>query len=163
MKTPNVRVRRVPASATIITLAAAGILAAAAVGHAAPAALQCHVELITLAPSTATTGVEYGSTRCGALLGSGVQQDHFTIRPVSATAGTGGGHYRQYFDTGTIAGTFHLAFQATTSAIRYHGGATITSGTGAFSGARRSETLTCSSHDGGSRSSCTATIILTRA
>jgi len=153
------------------SLAAAMIIAATvcapagaktAASGARTATMRCHVELITLAPPTAASGIEYGSVNCNAPIGTGVQQDRFSIHAASASSASAAGAYRQYFATGTVAGAFHLTFHATAATIRYAGRAAITSGTGAYSGARGSETISCASTDGGTHSHCTTTIVLAR-
>ena len=95
----------------------------------------------------AQQGDEYGTVRCGKLLGSGVQADTFTVPASGDTVA----RYTLYLSTGTIHGKYDLAPQEGTLNFletSYLGKLTVAGGTGAFKGAKGTGTMTCITTDG---------------
>ncbi len=82
------------------------------------------------------------------MLAAGVERVFFKASPtLLPTAGSVTGTFKQYYDRGTVSGTFSVA---PTGAVTYAGNGTLDSGTGAYRGARGTITrLSCSSPDGG--------------
>lgn len=156
----HVDMRRVTVIA-LMALLVAGATGAVA-GHAKRG--DCKIELESLAAPTDREGTKFGTARCTGVLSKGVERVTFKALPTSPTAGTVTGAYKQYYDRGTVHGTFELTFSiAPTGAVTYSGGGTVDGGTGAYRRVRGTVTkLTCSSPDGGVHTSCTARVTLTR-
>ncbi len=108
-------------------------------------------------------GAEYGGASCGKLLGNGVQADSFNV----PDSGDVLSHYRLYFRTGTLHGSYDLVPQegsfngSNFSEVDYLGTLTITGGTGAYQGAKGLGTMTCKTLDG-IHTSCTDRLKLTK-
>jgi hypothetical protein len=107
-------------------------------------------------------GHEYGLVSCGTL-GKGVQSESLTLQDTGNYVGT----YTEYFDTGTIHGTYTLipgdsipTGPTTFNAANYTGTATVVGGTGAYRKAIGTGTLTCSTPDS-IHSSCSEKLKLT--
>jgi len=95
----------------------------------------------------AAQGTEYGTVQCGKLLGQGVQADTFTL----AAGGDTLAHYKLYFGSGTIHGSYDLTPQESDFNFLetdYLGKLTIAGGTGAFQGLKGTGTMTCQTLDG---------------
>ena len=124
----------------------------------------CKLELESLAAPTDRTGTKFGTVRCRGVLGKGVERVVFAAAPTSPTAGSVSGTYKQYFDRGTVRGTFRMSFTADPAGVvTYAGGGTIDGGTGAYRRVRGTVTeLTCSSPDRGTHTTCTVRLSLTR-
>jgi hypothetical protein len=139
-------------AAIIALIAVVGSAAAAG----SPTTVSCTLKLTDQSPPTARSGADFGFVNCGKPFGSGVQTDTFKETFASKTSGSVTGPYKEYFDTGTVQGTYTLAITVTgkTSAT-FKGTAKYTGGTGAFSHAAGSGTLSCSSADG-VHTTCTA-------
>ena len=104
--------------------------------------MKCHISLGTLPPPGSpavdqppSKGSQYGPVRCNQL-GSGVQQDTFTVPDSGDTVGK----YWQYFSNGSIHGKFDLTPTEASGALSstsfsneaWVGQITVTGGTGAF-------------------------------
>jgi hypothetical protein len=105
----------------------------------------------TAATPAAERGTQYGPVSCRKVLGGGVQYDKFTLMATGNLQGA----FRRYFKTGTIRGSFTLipkesppTSQTTFATTRYKGKSQIVGGTGAFSNAKGTGKLACSSPDG---------------
>ncbi len=118
----------------------------------------CTTYVTTLIPSGQTEltppaqqGTDYGSVRCnGTRLPGGVQWDTWSIPARGATGGT----FRQYFNAGTIHGTFDLTpgeapppTQANLAAESYTGTITVDRGSGIYRGITGSGTEVCGTPD----------------
>lgn len=95
----------------------------------------------------AQAGAEYGTVRCGKLLGPGVQEDRFTMPTSGDTLAT----FWLYFHAGAVHGTYDLTPQ--TGALNFLetdwiGTLKIVGGTGAYTGAKGTGTMTCKTPDG---------------
>lgn len=100
-----------------------------------------------------SSGTEYGTARCGTLLGGGVQRDTFTVPASGDTVAK----YVMYFNTGSIHGTYDLTPQSSSLnflATDWTGTMKVLGGTGAYKGVKGTGTMTCASNDG-VHSSCT--------
>jgi hypothetical protein len=136
------RTRAIPVAAAI---AAASALAVG-IGQAGAASkatkISCVVKLQEHndpgKPANPLVGQDFGTITCTSPLGNGLQHDNFTMTPTSMKplAGTGVVHFKDFFDAGTIAGTWTLKWSgSSTSDIKF----TITKvsfskGTGVFKG-----------------------------
>lgn len=104
----------------------------------------------TSVAAPAPDGQEYGTTACGRPLGSGVQQDTFTLQDSGDTTAS----FKMYFPKGSIQGTYDLfpgegSFGASNfSQQDSQGTLTVTGGTGRFRGTTGAGTLQCTSPDG---------------
>jgi hypothetical protein len=85
-------------------------------------------------------GIDLGLVTCGKPLGHGVYFGAYkdTLNPPSATET---GSMKEYFDRGTLHGTYKFAGQISTG--KYTGSAKITGGTGLYQHARGLLKLTC--------------------
>ena len=136
---------RLPAVAMV---AAAGVLAVT-VGTAPAGTVKrvsCSFDLTATIPPNAvsvnpyaTSGHHVGSVSCGRPLGSGVDTDVYSV----ALLRTSGG-YKQYFDKGTIRGSYSMSGRINATSETLRGTITVTGGTGAFTRASGSGTLSCS-------------------
>ena len=67
------------------------------------------------------------------------------------------GSYTNWFDAGTVYGTYSLRGQYTSAtAATFKGKFTESGGTGAYKGAKGTGTLTCSTTNAGATSTCTS-------
>jgi hypothetical protein len=146
----------------LVRIAGAALVAALLVANATAAGAgsskkgTCTLQLQTLAAPGAS-GEDFGTVACDRRFGKGVQHNpNVTVTPTSQTTGTATGPYKQFFDTGTVHGTFKLAYTlAPPSGVTYTGTATISGGTGAYKHVRGSAKVTCESADGGAHTTCT--------
>jgi hypothetical protein len=127
--------------------------------HKRPTHVTCTLNLYAVIKQPAPTAANFGTTRCSAGLGTGVQQDSSTTTRTSPTTGSFTGPFKMFFDQGTIYGTFTISFVTTLEplatdppsfAIRgvaYTGTLKVTRGSGRYSGVRGSGTLTGTSPD----------------
>ncbi len=100
-----------------------------------------------------SSGTEYGTVRCGAPLGAGIQRDTFTV----PTSGDTVAKYVMYFNTGSIHGTYDLTPQSSSLnflATDWTGTMKVLGGTGAYKGAKGTGKMTCATNDG-VHSNCT--------
>jgi hypothetical protein len=104
------------------------------------------------------SGFSFGYISCPQPFGPGVQSATYSATVNSKTgAATLKGTYKNWFDTGTVYGTYSLRGQYTSpTAATYKGTFTITGGTGAYKGAKATGPLTCSTANAGATSSCTS-------
>ena len=109
---------------------------------------------------TQLSGFAFGYTNCSEPFGTGVQSSTYRATVNAKTgAATNKGAYKNWFDTGTVHGTFSLRGQYTSpTAATFKGTFTITGGTGAFKGTRARGTLTCSTTNAGATSTCTSVL-----
>ena len=135
----------------IVIAAAAGtalVCAGTAAGEDAGKPVRCAITLQTLAAPTDLKVDEYGSVRCDSVFGKGVQHDLAMITPTSKTSGSVAGRFKQYFDKGTVRGTFALTFGPdATGAVKFTGTARIASGTGAYARTRGTAAIACEPRD----------------
>ena len=152
------------------TIAIAGVLAGVLVAGASastaatssPAVraapkLVCTLTLYNQTP-TKLSGFSFGFIKCSAPFGKGVQSStyHATVNPKTGAA-TNRGSYKNWFDTGTVSGTFSLTGRYNSpTAGTFKGTVTVAGGTGAFVGATGIGKLTCSTTSAGATSTCTA-------
>jgi opacity protein-like surface antigen len=148
---------RFACAALLATLA--GSTAAAA--QAGPVkTVTCAVVLNNVAPP-GLTGEEFGTVRCPSVFGNGVVHDTYTVTPESGTTGTVNGRYTEYFDEGTIRGTFKLAYTISPQGVlSSKGTAKIAGGTGAFKRAKGKTTVDCQA-ESETRTKCKETRKLT--
>jgi len=127
-----------------------------------PIVLKCHISLSTAPPagSPAVAQPPSGGTQAGpihcptASFGAGVQWDSFKVPDSGDTIGT----FTQYFDAGSIHGTFDLTPQEGSGNLTstsfesesWLGTLKVTGGTGIYKGMKSKKgtgTLTCTSPD----------------
>lgn len=156
-------------AAAVLTVSVAQSVAAGDGGRGAKAT--CKLALTTQIPSGTTTatpatetGTQFGRAQCHGAFSGGVQADTFNLM----STGDLQGKYKQYFDLGSLAGSYTLApvggsppSQTTFSTTSYTGRARIAAGTGTYRGAHGTGTLHCSSADG-VHFTCSEKIRLTR-
>ena len=148
---------RIVATAAVAALAAglgAGSIAAAHGrhdGHAKPPVTKrvtCTLKLVAVLPPRTRLAENFGTIDCAGPLGSGVQHDSSTVTPTSTTGGTFAGPVKQFFDDGTLAGTFTIAYTvAPGGAVTYDGAIDLTTGTGRYRHLTGTGTLTGTSPD----------------
>lgn len=119
----------------------------------------CTLNLFAIIKQPAPTAANFGTTRCSAGLGTGVQQDSSTTTRTSPTTGSFTGPFKMFFNEGTIYGTFTISFVTTLEplateppsfAIRgvaYTGRLKVTRGSGRYRHVRGTGTLTGTSPD----------------
>ena len=107
-----------------------------------------------------TSGMAFGLLKCPKPFGAGVQESTFkesiTAAKVKVT-----GKFTNFYDTGTLRGTYTLKGGLRNGQITATGPLKITGGTGAFNGARGMGKLTCVTKNGGKTYTCTATATAT--
>ena len=150
----------------VLMLSAIAVLAAFTVSSATgatrpkPKSAKCTYDLSTQgSPSpTATSGKDLGYVKCGKPFGNGVQSDSFTAR-AHGTNVTIGGPVKDFFDNGTVHGTYTLSGPATGTTFK--GSATITGGTGAYKHIKGSiKNLICTEASA-TQTHCTGTVSYT--
>jgi hypothetical protein len=154
------------------------LVAASAITAALPAAapaktrkITCKLDLFATIPQPAPTAANFGTSSCGKPFGFGVQKDSSTVTRSSLTTGLFEGPFKMFFDTGTIKGTFKIAFVTTLAppvppatlptiaGVVYTGTVAVTGGTGAWRRIRGTGTVTGTSPDA-KRTSLTETLTL---
>jgi hypothetical protein len=107
---------------------------------------------------TKLSGFSFGYISCPQPFGPGVQSATYTATVNTTTgAATLKGAYKNWFDTGTVYGTYSLRGQYTSAtAATYKGTFTIKGGTGTYKGAKTTGALTCSTTNAGATSTCTS-------
>ena len=95
-------------------------------------------------------GAQYGTVACNKLLGHGVMADQFT----TDDAGNLSSSYHEYFNAGTVHGSFVLAqgdngtpTPGTFASSNYAGTVSVIGGTGVYQGVRGTGTMKCDSGD----------------
>jgi len=148
----------------LVMVAIAAIAAVAAVGayaglaeagssgggrHAPKVKVSCELNLIAVLPPRTLKAENYGTVACDKVAGDGVQHDSSTVTPTSRYTGHFTGPVKQFFDKGTVSGTFTINYvtDPTTLAVTYEGTIDITSGTGDYKRVRGHGTLTGFSPD----------------
>lgn len=131
-------------------VAAVGAAGAAGVTGAAAAAgarhhVMCMVELHSVGAPDSLTGEDFGTADCSAPFGKGVVHDTFTVTPTSRTTGTVDGRFKEFYDEGTISGTFKLTYTVENGVVSSTGTAKISSGTGAYEKVKGSGDVRCHS------------------
>jgi hypothetical protein len=160
---------------TAVAIAIVGVLTVGAA--TAPAAkhnkkkakkVTCTAQLTEQAPPgqpgpnpAATQGTQFGTVSCAKPINHGVQSDSYTVTRSGPTTGTVTGPFTEYFDTGTVHGTFKLAYTATSTAITFTGNSKVTGGTGTYKHLKGHGPINCTSSDGGVHTSCKSTLIIT--
>jgi len=130
----------------VLGLAAISGSAIAATG--ARTKVKCTMHLQSLAAPSDTTGEAFGTSVCSHAFGRGVMQTSYTATPTSATTASVTGPFKQYYDTGTVHGTFKFTLSvAPSGAVSYAGKATVLGGTGAYKHVSGSGPLTGSASD----------------
>ena len=115
--------------------------------------------------TSAPSGSQYGPVQCSQLFSPGVEATTFTTDDSGDMTGT----FRDYFDAGTLRGTYALTQddsgdQPSTdnfTTVSYAGTVTIAGGTGVERGTSGTGTLSCTSQDG-LHLSCTEHLKLNR-
>jgi hypothetical protein len=110
---------------------------------------------------TKLSGFSFGYVNCQKPFGNGVQSATYSATVNTKTgAATTKGSYKNWFDTGTLYGTYSLRGQYTSAtAATFKGTFTITGGTGAFKATKKATgTLTCSTTDADATSTCTSVL-----
>jgi hypothetical protein len=143
-----------------VALVAAGPSAAAKKGK--PKKFTCTLALTDVSAPTSATFEDFGAAHCSKVFGTGIQHDTGATTLTSTTTASSTGTFKDFFDTGTIHGTFTIRGTLTgATAVTYIGTGTITGGTGAFKHVRGTATFTGSSSDAGAHSAYTAKVKLT--
>jgi hypothetical protein len=110
----------------------------------------CDLNLIAVKPPRTLTAENFGTIACDKkYLGEGVQHDSSAVTPTSQFAGHFSGPLKQFFDRGTLSGTFTINYvtDPATRAVTYDGTIEITKGTGRFRGVKGKGTLKGGSPD----------------
>ena len=104
------------------------------------------------------TGFSFGYISCPKPFGPGVQSATYRATVNAKTgAATEKGSFKNWFDAGTVQGTYSLRGQYTSpTAATFNGTFTITTGTGAYKGTKATGALTCSTTNAGATSTCTS-------
>ena len=137
----------------------AGAAASTAATSSGATKITCTFKIYNQTPKQ-PSGFAFGYINCSEPFGNGVQSSTYRA-PVNAKTGaaTNKGSYKNWFDAGTVHGTFSLRGQFTSpTAARFKGTFTITGGTAAFKGTKAQGTLTCSSTNAGATSTYTSVL-----
>jgi hypothetical protein len=122
----------------------------------------CTVKLTSVSAPNAPTGEDFGTVACPSVFGDGVVHDTITVTPSSKTAGTVRGRFKEYFDSGTIHGTFKLTYRVgSTGRVSSTGRAKIAGGAGAFEHVKGIVEISCKAADR-THNTCVEKRILTR-
>ena len=108
--------------------------------------ISCRAALVATRPPI-DRAESFGTIRCSAPFGKGVHHDSSTVTRSSQTAGSFSGPLKFFFNTGTLRGTYKMAFTVANKTITYEGKLRISSGTGAFTGVTGTGTIAGSSTD----------------
>jgi hypothetical protein len=165
-----IRARTRTRAARMTLVGAGGLLALVAAlvaGTSAPVAadpvtqVTCTVKLTSVSAPDAPTGEDFGTVACPSVFGDGVVHDTITVTPTSRTAGTVRGNFKEYFDTGTIHGTFKLTYRVGSTGVSSTGRAKIAGGAGAFKRVKGIVEISCKAADR-THNTCVEKRILTR-
>ncbi len=144
-----------------VGLAAAANPKASSTSTTKPITLNCKVSLTTEPPAGSNTvnqpasqGSQYGPIHCSpGAFGGGVESDSFTVPDSGDTVGT----YTQYFNAGTVKGSFDWTPQESPpitgsnfESQSWTGTVTVTGGTGVYKGIKGKKNtgvMNCSSDD----------------
>ena len=103
-----------------------------------------------------TSGFGFGLLKCSKSFGEGVQYSTFS-ESIIGTQVKVSGTFKNFFDNGTVDGTYGLSGTLSSGPITTSGPLKITGGTGAYKHAKGSGKLTCTTNNGGKTYTCTAT------
>ncbi len=136
---------------------AVGAAASSAATSSGAAKTTCTYKIYNQTP-TKLSGFSFGYVSCPQPFGPGVQSATYTATVNTKTgAATNNGTFKNWFDAGTLYGTYSLRGQYTSAtAATFKGTFTITGGTGAYKGAKATGSLTCSTTNAGATSNCTS-------
>jgi hypothetical protein len=112
--------------------------------------VSCELKLIAVKPPRTIEAENFGTVACDKkFLGEGVQHDSSVVTPTSQFSGHFTGPVKQFFDKGTLSGTFTINYvtDPTTLAVSYDGTIDITKGTGRYRGLKGTGTLKGGSPD----------------
>jgi hypothetical protein len=109
--------------------------------------ITCRAALVATQPPLSTSTEDFGTLRCSAPFGSGVQHDTATVTRTSPTGGSFVGGLKLFYNTGALRGTYRMAFTVAGRTVTYTGTMRITSGTGAFRGVTGKGTISGTSRD----------------
>ncbi|MGH2841644.1 MAG: hypothetical protein ACRDKY_12555 [Solirubrobacteraceae bacterium] len=154
------RTRIAVAIAAVVAIAGAGLYSGLAqaggekhkgAGHGYKAQhVSCELKLIAVKPPRTREAENFGTISCDKrFLGEGVQHDSSIVTPTSQLSGHFTGPVKQFFDRGTLSGTFTINYvtDPATLAVTYNGTIDLTKGTGRYRGVRGTGTLTGGSPD----------------
>jgi len=137
-----------------------GAAASTAATSSGAAKTTCTFKIYDQTP-TKLSGFSFGYVNCQKPFGNGVQSATYTATVNTKTgAATNKGSYQNWFDTGTLYGTYSLRGQySSATAATFKGTFTITGGTGAFKATKKTTgTLTCSTTNADATSTCTSVL-----
>jgi len=112
--------------------------------------LSCELKLHAVKPPRTIEAENFGTVSCDKrFLGEGVQHDSSTVTPKTQFSGSFTGPVKQFFDKGTLSGTFSIDYvtDPQTLAVTYNGTIDVTQGTGKYSGLKGTGTLSGASPD----------------
>jgi hypothetical protein len=121
------------------------VVTAPAAGAGSSQQVMCTVKLHSVSAPNAATGEDFATTDCAPPFGKGVAHDRITVKPTSKTTGTVDGRFTEFYDTGTLSGTFKLTYKTKNHVVTSTGTARISSGTGAYKNAKGSVKVNCKS------------------
>ena len=131
-----------------------GFAASSATGASKPKpkTVNCTFDVTSQSPPNSTSGKDLGYVKCGGPFGSGLQSDSFKDT-LSGNNVKASGPVKDFFDTGTIHGTYSISGSLTGST--FTGTGTVAGGTGAFKHIKGSIKLTCTANSTGTQNHCT--------
>jgi hypothetical protein len=111
--------------------------------------VSCDLTLTAVLPPRTLTAENFGTVACNKVFGEGVQHDSSVVTPTGQYMGHFTGPVKQFFDKGTISGTFTISYvtDPTTLAVSYDGTIDITKGTGRYRHVKGTGTLKGASPD----------------
>jgi len=134
----------------------AGAAASTAATSSGATKITCTYKIYNQTP-TQLSGFSFGNVRCPQPFGRGVQSATYSATVAKTGAATEKGTYKNWFDAGTLYGTYSLRGQYTSAtAATFKGTFTISGGTGAYQGAKATGLLTCRTTNAGATSTCTS-------
>jgi hypothetical protein len=145
----------------VASIAAIGALSgAAAAGNALvvkpkPKTIKCTLQAWNVTYPK-LTGMDFGNLTCGGKVGNGVQRDTYNETLTPPNKATAAGTFKQFFNTGTVHGTYSVSGTLTGTSGTFSGTAKVAGGTGAFKNAAGKGTLKCTTNDGGKTITCTS-------
>lgn len=156
------RVRKLAvAGVTALAVAGAGVGTAVA-SSSATTKVTCKESSYQVSSKTGTTSKKatlLGTISCGKALGKGVEQSAQTTT-LAGNAFTGKGTSKEYFNTGTVSGTYKVT--GTTTSSKFTGTEKLTGGTGSYKGIKGTAKLSCSEAATSSQATCTVVSKITK-
>ncbi len=141
-------------SVCLLAFVASSAFAAGHKSHSATQKVTCKTKTSTMVPDGQSSvsppeqnGTEFGKVHCAKLLGSGVQQDTFTVPASGDTMAK----YWLYFRSGTLYGKYDLTPTGNSSSFLetdWTGTLKVLGGTGAYKGVTGVGTMACKTLDG---------------